>query len=69
MSTTLGTSHFVSIHAAIRYYQDYGYTLYAVMQKIERGEISIGKPECNEHQRLTVLDNGTRYGITEEEWN
>jgi len=62
-----GTSHFVSRGAAIRYYRDYGYddTAAAVDRKIREGEIHIGKPALKPGQRLTTVDGGKRYAISE----
>lgn len=39
-----GTSYFTSLGAAVRYYKDYGYDRTDVQQKINNGEIHIGKP-------------------------
>jgi hypothetical protein len=60
-----GTSHFVSIEAAERYYQPYGYdnVRETVQQKIREGEISIGKPSIKPGEGLTLIDGGMRYGI------
>ncbi len=67
MSTSYGTSYFTSRSAAIRYYKDYGYddVKAAVARKIREGEIHIGKPPLKAGQRLTTVDGGKRYAITE----
>lgn len=64
----IGTAYFVSMTAALDYYRPYGYghngSLFrAVERKIADGEIHIGKPACEPHERLVLLDNGRRYGI------
>ena len=64
--TTWGTSHFVSLAAAIRYYRDYGYTDEQIIYKLENGEVRIGKPlELKLGDRVVLIDNGTRYAIEE----
>jgi hypothetical protein len=65
--TTYGTSHFTSRSAAVRYYKGYGYddVKAAVAAKIKDGEIHIGKPPLKAGQRLTTVDGGKRYAITE----
>jgi hypothetical protein len=70
--TTIGTSYFVSHAAAVRYYREYepGMTREHVRRivdhKVADGSIHIGKPELKPHQKLSLIDNGTRYAITEE---
>ena len=65
--TTYGTSYFVSTAAAIRYYRDYegDNARAAVQRKLTEGEIHIGKPALKPGQVLSIIDNGTRYAITE----
>lgn len=65
----IGTCHFVSRAAAVRYYRDYHYpdTEKAVARKISEGEIKIGPPELKPGQRLTTEDDGTRYAVIEEQ--
>lgn len=67
-----GTSHFVSVQKAIDYYRN-GEILESpaflerlVKEKIEDGEISIGPPSFNENEKLLIIDNGTRYAITDD---
>lgn len=68
---TYGTSYFVSRNTAIRYYSDYepgsswATVAGVVDRKLDEGAIHIGKPELKEGQTLSVIDNGTRYAITE----
>jgi hypothetical protein len=59
----VGTSHFVSRKAAIRYYRDYHYpnTEAAVDRKLADGEISLGKPETKPDEDLFVREG--RYHI------
>lgn len=69
--TRWGTSYFVSKLAACSYYQtampaaNYNEVLDGVNDKLNAGEIHIGKPELREGQRLVVIDEGTRYAIEE----
>lgn len=69
----IGTSHFVSRLKAIRYYSDYEVfggvhnAANLVDCKIAEGDIHIGAPSLKPGQRLTVIDNGTRYAIEEGE--
>lgn len=63
--TTIGTSHFVSLTKAARYYFAYGTTLEEVRRKVEAGEIHIGKPTLKPGETLQIIDNGTRYAIEE----
>lgn len=63
---TVGTSYFVSGPAAVRYYRDYGLEPHHVQNKIDAGEIHLGKPDVKPGQRLSVIDDGTRYAITGE---
>ncbi len=62
---TYGTSHFTTRSAAIRYYKDYGDNAQDVDRKIAEGLIHIGKPVLKAGQRLTLIDGGKRYAISE----
>lgn len=63
-ATTYGTSHFVSINAAIRYYEPYSDNpRSSVALKLAGGEIFIGRPLLRHGQTLAVI-NG-RYHVTE----
>lgn len=61
----IGTSHFVSVWHARRYYRDYGYRNLerVVRHKIINGEIHIGKPHLEPGESLRLVDGGTRYTI------
>ena len=63
--TTVGTSYFVTLDAAVQYYRDYHYpsTVAAVIRKLADGEIHLGRPNLKQGERLITLDGGTRYGI------
>lgn len=63
--TTYGTSYFVSMSAAVRYYKDYGDDKEDVQRKIREGSIHIGKPPLKPGERLGLTDGGKRYTITE----
>lgn len=63
--TTYGTSYFTSRSAAIRYYSYEEDPTAAVARKIREGQIRIGKPPIKSGQRLTTVDGGARYAITE----
>ena len=70
MPTTIGTSFFVSRAAAVRYYAhqyaDYPSSARAMVdQKLQAGDIHIGAPAVLDDETLSVVDNGTRYAITE----
>lgn len=65
MPMITGTSHFVSFTAACEYYADYGYDAADVQKKIDAGEIFIGLPPRRDGQKLSIIDNGTRYAIEE----
>lgn len=58
-----GTSHFASKADAVSYYAAYGDDAAAVDQKIEAGEISIGKPETKTGEKLKVNREG-RYVVS-----
>lgn len=63
--TITGTSHFVSMTAAIRYYDQYGCSVNEVETKLADGEIHIGKPDLKPGQTLSVIPNEGRYQITD----
>lgn len=69
MTTTYGTNHFLSLAAAVNYYHAYHYpnTLKAVERKLAEGEIAIERPTLKPGQTLSLIDDGTRYAITEQE--
>lgn len=70
-----GTCYFPSYGAAMRYYRPYEGVIVrgaqmqdlrrSVDQKLNAGEIHIGKPELRPGDTLTIEDN--RYHITEKE--
>ncbi len=64
---TYGTSYFTSKSAAVRYYRAYegAGAAAAVDRKLAEGSIHIGKPNLKANESLTIIDNGTRYAITE----
>ncbi len=63
-STLIGTSHFISREAAIRYYQPYEKDpVEAVRRKLAEGLIHIGLPERQPGEGLEIIDDGTRYAI------
>lgn len=62
--STYGTSYFVSLSAAVRYYKDYGDDREDVQRKIREGSIHIGKPPLKPGERLGLTDGGKRYTIT-----
>lgn len=70
---TTGTSYFVSFNAAVRYYRPYepgadlATSQHQVTHKVAAGEIHIGKPPIKPGQKLTIIDDGTRYAITDTE--
>jgi hypothetical protein len=61
----VGTAYFVSTELAAQYYRDYdgldGYE--TVRNKLDDGEIHIGKPPIKSGERIVIIDNGTRYAI------
>lgn len=63
MTTRTGTSHFVSLADAIRYYRPYGTDKKAVLAKIEAGEIHLGKPLLKPGQKLLIDRSEGRYII------
>lgn len=63
---THGTSYFVSLEAAYRYYAEYRLYPPDVRTKVEAGEIHIGKPTLLSGEKLIIIDNSQRYAITRE---
>lgn len=63
----VGTSHFVSLRAAARYYKGQNENRRDVERKLREGLIHIGPPEIKAGERLEVIDNGTRYAIVSPE--
>lgn len=65
----VGTSHFVSKSAAMRYYKDYnpGNTREdmrrIVDRKLSEGDIHIGPPALAANEVLSTIDGNTRYAI------
>ena len=69
-----GTSNFVNLTKACDYYREQGNDNLTPAQletlvhnKIEDGEIELGKPDVPIGGRLILLDDGTRYGIEESQ--
>lgn len=58
---TIGTAHFVSKAAAVRYYRDYSFEASDVERKIASGDIFIGKPKIQDNEALFVREG--RYHI------
>lgn len=72
MSTITGTSHFVNFTKACDYYKNQGWDDVTpaelereVREKIDNGEIALGKPDLEPGQRLLVIDAGCRYAVEE----
>ena len=61
---TYGTSHFLSLSAAIAYYSEYHEPAAEVRAKVKAGEIHIGPPALQPDETLSVIDEGRRYAIT-----
>lgn len=61
----IGTHHFNSMFAAIRYYAQYGYKREDVQAKLSRGEITIGEPRQADGKPypVCVADCDGRYHI------
>ncbi len=58
----IGTCHFVTFDAAVRYYEPYGYNSEDVSRKLAAGEICIGRPRVHSSERCEVNSEG-RYEI------
>lgn len=56
----LGTSHFETLWAAIKYYEPEGWNQDDVIRKLDEHEIHIGKPNCLKSD-LIFLDKDGRY--------
>ncbi len=66
MSTTYGTSYFTSRAAAERYYGAYeADPARAVNRKLAEQSIHLGVPHLKAGETLSIIDDGTRYAITE----
>lgn len=63
MTVTVGTSHFTSKEAAIRYYEYEGATIDDIDHKIAEGLIHIGKPALKPGEYCTTVDNYARYAV------
>jgi len=62
----IGTSYFLSIPAAIRYFSYENTTRTTINKKIAEGLIHIGQPLVRKNQKLKIIDDGTRYTIVED---
>jgi hypothetical protein len=62
-SHMIGTSHFVSIGDALRFYRPYGYNAAEVRTMLAEGTISIGKPPVVPPDKVTIIQNEGRYAI------
>jgi hypothetical protein len=60
-----GTSYFPTTADAYRYYAAMGETLRGVCDKIDAGEIHIGKPPLKAGETLQLIDDRTRWAIVE----
>jgi hypothetical protein len=70
--TIIGTSHFVNFTKACDYYKGQGYDDLSVSElerfvrdKLDDGEIELGKPELNIGETLLLIDEGTRYAVSQ----
>lgn len=59
----IGTHHFISIAAAIRYFANQGIGPEDVARKFDEGEIAIGRPATKPGDTVSIIDTGTRYAI------
>jgi len=57
------TCHFVSKHAAVCYYSDYGLDQRDIQDKLDEKLIHIGPPKAEEGERIITIDGGTRFAI------
>ena len=64
----IGTCHFVSAAAAIRYYGSQGFSdpVEAVFCKLRDGEIKIGPPTAKPGDLIVTVDGGARYSVIEQ---
>ncbi len=58
----IGTAHFVSFAAAMRYYET---SIPGINDKLEAGEIFIGPPNLKPGEKLSVIPGEGRYQIEE----
>jgi len=63
----IGTNHFVDRLSLIRYYSKQGFCLGEINEKLERGEIKIGKPKIKDKETLEIIPDEGRYFIKSEE--
>ncbi len=59
----IGTCHFVSLDAAIKYYSDYGINRDEVISKWKNMEILIGPPIAKAGQKILIKKEEGRYFI------
>lgn len=59
----IGTNHFVSFSAALRYYSAYGMTQKDIDAKISNLEIVIGEPVRKKGEKLEIFEG--RYFVVE----
>lgn len=72
MKTTTGTSHFVDLIAARRYYADQEpvgrgsreHVAKLVAEKLNAGEIHLGKPATKPGETISIIPGEGRYAIT-----
>lgn len=64
--TRVGTSHFISYTAAIRYYKPYGYSPKDVRAKFNAGEIHLGRPVPKAGLSVGIIPGEGRYYYLEE---
>jgi hypothetical protein len=62
----IGTSYFITKFAALEYYAYEAATSQDIDRKIAEGLIHIGEPPLKPGQRLTLVDDGLRYGVIED---
>lgn len=60
-----GTSHFINLRAAERYYARQHESAARVATKIAEGEIHIGAPALKPGQRLSIIHGEGRYQVEE----
>ena len=63
----IGTSHFRSRSAAVRYYARQGENAAAVDRKLKAGEIHLGKPPLERGDTLSLIKDEGRYQIERRE--
>lgn len=62
MSNRYGTNHFTATRCALAYYRGQGYDAEEVQEKLEDGEIVIGRPQAKPGQSVKIDSDG-RYWI------